>query len=75
NVLVANNMNLAPSRKQVKMRSTTYRNNIRQDMCFSIDYKIPKLHGELKGLREILKERNLWCDGMKLKYKGECKEE
>ncbi|CAG8645860.1 30914_t:CDS:2, partial [Racocetra persica] len=70
NALVANNMNLSPGGKQAKMRSTTYGNNIRQDMCFSMDYKIPELRKEPKGLREILKERKLWHDEMKLKCKG-----
>ncbi|CAG8776118.1 24439_t:CDS:1, partial [Dentiscutata erythropus] len=51
-----------------------YGNNIRQDMCFPMDYKIPELRGEPKGLQEILKERKLWRDGMKLKCKGGCEE-
>ncbi|CAG8581990.1 15488_t:CDS:2 [Dentiscutata heterogama] len=69
NTLVANNMNLSLGRKQAKMR-----NNIKQNICFSMDYKIPELCEEPKGLREILKERKLWHDGMKLKYKGGCEE-
>ncbi|CAG8778034.1 31646_t:CDS:2, partial [Racocetra persica] len=65
NALVANNMNLSPGGKQAKMR---------QDMCFPMDYKIPELREEPKGLREILKERKLWHDEMKLKCKGGCEE-
>ncbi|CAG8848564.1 34886_t:CDS:1, partial [Gigaspora margarita] len=42
---------------------------IKQDMCFSMDYKIPKLRGEPKGLRQVLTDRKLWYDGIRLKCK------
>ncbi|CAG8792398.1 4742_t:CDS:2, partial [Cetraspora pellucida] len=51
--------------------STTYRNNIHQDMCFSEDYKDPKLCDKPKGLKKVLHERGLWHDGMKLVCKAQ----
>ncbi|CAG8840424.1 30148_t:CDS:1, partial [Racocetra persica] len=39
-----------------------------QDMIFSSDYRIPELRGEAKGLKEVLRERELWPEkGLKLK--------
>ncbi|CAG8724339.1 12387_t:CDS:1, partial [Cetraspora pellucida] len=55
--------------------STTYGNNIHQDMCFSENYKDPKLHDKPKGLKEVLHKRGLWHDEMKLVCKGGCKQE
>ncbi|CAG8549416.1 9072_t:CDS:1, partial [Cetraspora pellucida] len=55
--------------------STTYRNNIHQDMCFSENYKDPKLRDKLKGLKEVLCKRGLWHNGMKLVCKRGCKQE
>ncbi|CAG8794597.1 7365_t:CDS:1, partial [Cetraspora pellucida] len=49
--------------------------NIPQDMCFPEDYEDSDLCGKLKGLRQILSERGLWRDGMKLKCKGRCEQE
>ncbi|CAG8678185.1 4208_t:CDS:2 [Cetraspora pellucida] len=41
--LVAKNMNLSSGGKQPKMRSTIYRDNIPQEMCFPKDYDDPDL--------------------------------
>jgi hypothetical protein len=36
-------------------------------MIFSLDYHIPKLRGQPKGLKQILMERGLWPnEGLKL---------
>ncbi|CAG8813997.1 9149_t:CDS:2, partial [Racocetra persica] len=50
--LLAKNMNLSPGGKQPKMRSTTYGDNIPQDMCFPEDYENPDLCGKPKGLKQ-----------------------
>ncbi|CAG8495433.1 25105_t:CDS:2, partial [Racocetra persica] len=59
NALLANNMNLLPDRKQAKMRSTMYENDIKQDMYFLIKYEISELHGKPKSLKKVLIERKL----------------
>ncbi|CAG8500594.1 9239_t:CDS:2 [Scutellospora calospora] len=72
--LVTKNINLSPSSKQPKMRSTMYGDNIPQKMCFPEDYDDPNLCGKPKGLKQVLSERELWYDRMKLIYKGGCEE-
>ncbi|CAG8483122.1 8250_t:CDS:2 [Racocetra fulgida] len=47
---------------------------ILQVICFPEDYKNPDLHGELKGLKQVLGERGLWRDGIKLACKGGCEQ-
>ncbi len=37
-------------------------NNIYQSIVFSADYS--KYSNQPKGMREVLKERNLWWDGL-----------
>ncbi|CAG8492388.1 359_t:CDS:2, partial [Cetraspora pellucida] len=73
--LLAKNMNLFFGGKQPKMRNTMYGDNIPQDICFPEDYEDSDLCGKLKGLRQVLSERELWCDEMKLKCKGGCEQE
>src|SRR5260364_113944 len=43
-------------------------------MCFPENYENPDLHGKPKGLRQVLSERGLWRDGMKLKCKRRCEQ-
>ena len=63
--LIVNKMNLFPYEKQPAMRSTTWRDNNQQDMCFSDDYFDEKLRGKLKRMKQILLERGKWKDGLK----------
>ncbi|CAG8489321.1 11531_t:CDS:1, partial [Cetraspora pellucida] len=48
--------------------------NIKQDMCFLKDYKDYDLCSKPKGLMEVLSERGLWHDRIKLVYKSVCKQ-
>ncbi|CAG8686145.1 23419_t:CDS:2, partial [Racocetra persica] len=57
--LLAKRINLFSSKNQPKM-STTYRDNIPQDMCFPEDYDDPNLYSKPKGLKKVLSERGLW---------------
>ncbi|CAG8571772.1 10559_t:CDS:2 [Cetraspora pellucida] len=43
-------------------------------MCFSEDYDNPDLCGKPKGLKQVLSERGLWRDRMRLVCKGGCEE-
>ena len=36
---------------------------IQQEMVFSLNYHISKLHEQPKGLKQVLTERELWPDG------------
>ncbi|CAG8804567.1 34817_t:CDS:2 [Gigaspora margarita] len=69
--LVAKNMNLSSARKQEKICSTLYfyeRIKYDQSMIFQLDYYIPELCEEAKGLKQVLTERGLWPEkGLKLK--------
>ncbi len=65
--LIAKHMNLNPGGKQPKMRKTYFGEEIPQDMIFPLDYHIPELCGQPKGLKQVLKERGLWPnEGLKL---------
>ncbi|CAG8796270.1 19210_t:CDS:1, partial [Dentiscutata erythropus] len=44
-------------------------------MCFSEDYEDFDLCDEPKGLKQVLNERRLWCDGIRLICKGGCEQE
>ncbi|CAG8687142.1 5546_t:CDS:1, partial [Dentiscutata heterogama] len=62
--LVAARMNLKPGGQQPKMRNTVW-NGETQMMVFPEDYEDdPTLQSEPKGMKQILKERGLWKDGM-----------
>jgi len=62
--LIAKYMNLSPGGKQPKMRRTYFGDErFQQDMIFPLDYHIPKLRGQPKGLKQVLTERGLWPDG------------
>ncbi|CAG8780141.1 2667_t:CDS:2 [Cetraspora pellucida] len=62
--LVAARINLKPGGQQPKMRNTVW-NGETQTMVFPEDYEDdPTLQSELKGMKQILKERGLWKDGM-----------
>jgi hypothetical protein len=65
--LIAKHMNLSPGGKQPKIRSTYFGEGILQDMNFPLDYHIPELCRQPKGLKQVLIERGLWPDkGLKL---------
>ena len=61
--LIAKHMNLSPGGKQSKMCSTYFGEGIQQEMVFPLNYHIPKLRGQPKGLKQVLTERELWPDG------------
>ena len=61
--LIAKHMNLSSGRKQLKMRSTYFSEGIQQEMVFPLNYHIPKLREQPKGLKQVLAERELWPDG------------
>jgi len=49
--LIAKHINLNPGEKQPKMRKTYFDKGIPQDMIFSLDYHIPELCEQPKGLK------------------------
>ena len=61
--LIATRMNLSPRGAQPKMRDGWYIDGngekCVQSMIFPNNYK---LKGKLKGIKQVLKERNLWPD-------------
>ena len=57
--LIAKHMNLSPGGKQPKMRRTYFGDKeIQQDMIFPLDYHVPELRKQPKGLKQVLTERN-----------------
>ena len=58
--LIVKYMNLNPGGKQPKMRKTYFGEGIPQDIIFPLDYHIPELRRQPKGLKQVLKERGLW---------------
>ena len=61
-------MNVGPDGKQPKTRNTIFNNQV-QFMNFSDDFLDKLLRGKLKGMRQILHERQL----LKSDLKGFCK--
>ncbi len=58
------------------MQSTTWKDNNQQDMYFSDDYFDKKLHGNPKGMKQVLLKRRQWKDGLRANcqlYKNEDK--
>ena len=45
------------------MCSTYFGEGIQQEMVFLLDYHISKLHGQPKGLKQVLMKRRLWPNG------------
>ncbi|CAG8642887.1 17739_t:CDS:2, partial [Racocetra persica] len=58
--LVAKRMNKRSKGKQPKMRSTTFRSEITQDIVFPLNHPDALLRGQPKGLQVVLSERKLW---------------
>ncbi|CAG8757832.1 17169_t:CDS:1, partial [Gigaspora margarita] len=71
NALITKYMILSSVEQQEKICSISYfcnREKHNQDMVFLSNYCILKLHGEAKGLKEVLRERGLWPEkGLRLK--------
>jgi hypothetical protein len=61
--LNARAMNVNPGGKQPKMRDTMFNGQV-QSMVFPDDHPDPSLRGNAKGMRVVLKERQLWKEGM-----------
>lgn len=66
-------MNLHPGGKQAKMRDGWFVRNgqkVVQPMIFAMDH--PEFPGEPKGIKQVLQERGLWINGLKLKCRDKC---
>jgi len=68
-------MNLKPGGKAPIMHDTIY-NGITQSFTFPPDYHIEEYRGKSKGMQQILIERGLWQDNLKLlkKCKDQCRQ-
>ena len=66
-------MNLGPGGKQPVMREGfIHSKQCPQPMVFPEDYSDPALRGKPKGIKQVLLERGLWRNGMRLDYKPKC---
>ncbi|CAB4394951.1 unnamed protein product [Rhizophagus irregularis] len=61
--LVASRMNVNPGGKQPKMRNTIFNGQV-QSMNFTDNYWDPALWGKLKGMKQVIEERQLMRPGL-----------
>lgn len=71
--LLASRMNLHPGGKQARMRDGWFTRNgqkVVQPMIFPADH--PEFPDQSKGVKQVLLERGLWVDKLKLKCRDKC---
>lgn len=71
--LLSSRMNLNPGGKQAKMRDGWFvqgGQKVSQPMVFPADH--PEFPNQPKGAKQVLQERNIWTDGLRLKCRDKC---
>ena len=71
--LLTSRMNFKPGGKQARLRNSWYISGgqkVVQEMIFPPDH--PEHPNQPKGMKEILKERGLWKDGLRMHCKEQC---
>ena len=71
--LVSSRMNLHPGGKQARMKDGWFTQNGQkavQPMIFLANH--PESPGQPKGIKQVLQERGLWTDKLKLKCRDKC---
>lgn len=74
NTLLTSRMNLRPGGKQAGLRDGWYlkdNQKVIQAMVFPPDH--PEYPNEPKGMKQVLMERGLWKDGLRMQCKDSCK--
>ena len=71
--LLSSHMNLNPGGKQARMRDGWFTRNgqkVLQPMIFPVDHV--SFPDQPKGMKQVLQERDLWIDGLKMKCRDKC---